>query len=301
MSGLHFIVNPNAGRGLAGRELPRLREILLRLNLKGEISLTSAPLEAGELAARAVEHGADRVVAVGGDGTLNEVVNGLAKAKNAGYPCGFGVIPVGSGNDLAKSLGLPLELESACEVLARGRTRPIDLGRVSVDGSDRYFVNAVGLGLDGEVALELARGRMLTGLAMYILAALKVVLAGRWPYSMKIGLDGRTLDETITLITVANGKQTGGGFRFTPDAAFDDGLLDFCYGTRVTKLQVLGLMPKILKGRHDGHPAVRMGRTTELSIEVPLGVPAHIDGEILASNGRKFTFGLHPGFIEVLF
>lgn len=300
MSKTLFVVNPEAGRGRGRKELPKLVETLRRLEIDAEIKLTSGPLEAGRFAEEALADGCGLVVAAGGDGTINEVANALARAKSEGGKPKLGVIPVGSGNDFAQALRLPRDVEKALEIIKRGRTRTIDVGRVEVDGTARYFVNAVGLGIDGEVALELAGNRLARGLLMYLLAAVKVTLTGRWPYRMRVTMGSENIEETITLITVANGIQSGGGFKFTPGALLDDGMFDVCYGGPLSKLSIFGLMGKVIKGEHGSHPAIRMAKTSEVSINVPLGVPAHIDGEILSASGRDFRFGIHPGLLDVI-
>ena len=291
------IANPHANRGRCAALLPRLTNTLTRLGIPFDLSLTEAPGQATELARQAALDGYRRVVAVGGDGTCHEVVNGLFAAGVEETPR-LGVIPTGSGNDFAHALGVPSDVEGACAVLKEGAPCPVDLGRVTVDGHSRLFANNVGLGFDGEVVVDLQKARRLRGFLMYLWSVFRVIAYGRWPYQMTVEMGGTTFTQAVTLITVANGTRSGGGFLLTPSARVDDGRLDVCYADGLSKGGVLGLLPRTLNGSHVTHPAVTMATARRLRVTVPQGAPAHIDGEVLCEAGREFTFEVLPGRLQ---
>jgi len=293
-----LIANPHADRGRCAAILPRIADALARLGISFDLSMTEAPGQAVELARQAAQNGYRCVVAVGGDGTCNEVVNGLFAAGVEDAPQ-MGVIPTGSGNDFAYALGIPADVEGACAVLKEGTPRPVDLGRVTVDGHPRLFANNVGLGFDGEVVVDLQKARRLHGFLMYLWSVFRVLLGGRWPYEMTVELGDARFTQTFTLLTVANGMRSGGGFLLTPPAKVDDGLLDVCYADGLSKGGVLGLLPRTLNGSHVTHPAVTLTTARRLTVTVPQRAPAHIDGEVLCEAGREFTFEVLPGQLQV--
>ncbi|MFQ5576560.1 MAG: diacylglycerol/lipid kinase family protein [Anaerolineae bacterium] len=294
-----LIANPNADRGRGAAALPQITDSLRKLGVAFDLDQTEAPAHAVELARRAVAAGYERIVAVGGDGTCNEVVNGLFTAVEPGAtPC-FGVIPAGSGNDFAHALNIPPDPERACAVLRHGGPRPVDLGKVIVDGQSRYFANNVGLGFDGEVAVDQQTVRRLHGFLMYLWSVFRVLAVGRWPYDMTTHWNNTQRDRPVTLITVANGVRSGGGFLLTPAAQLDDGLLDICCAGKLSRLGVLKLLPKTFDGSHVYDRAITMAAAPTVRVSVAAGVPAHIDGEILCRQGRQFEFEALPGALTV--
>ncbi len=285
-----IILNPNAGQGHGAKVLPEIEHHLHTLNIPFDLVQTTAPHQADQLAAEAVVAGYKRVVAAGGDGTVNEVVNGLMTARTDEHSPILGVLPVGSGNDLAYALGIPTDIAAACARLRDGSPRQIDVGKVTVDGTQRFFDNNVGIGFDGEVVVDLAQGRTLSGFLMYLWSVFRVLFAGHWPLEMSISIDGNRFRQPVTLITVANGVRAGGGFLLTPEAKLDDGLLDICYADGLSKLGVLNLLPRTINGSHIRQKSVSLTTAAAVEISVPDGAPAHIDGEVLCERGREFKF-----------
>lgn len=293
------IINPQADNGRCATVLPQIRQTLRRLALDVDIQLTRAPQHATDLAYQSARDGFERVVAAGGDGTCNEVINGLIQAQHEGYASIFGLIPFGSGNDFAYALGIPKNISLACQILTSGSAHPVDLGLVTVDGKARYFCNTVGMGLDGEVVVNLDAARHLRGLAMYLFAAVKGILFGSWPYTMNLAYNNITTSEQLTLVTIANGPRAGGGLLFAPQARIDDGLFDICYARRLSKVGALTLLPLMLRGLHVHHKAVHLEQTKQISITTAGGVPAYVDGDILTTAGRNFQFELAPQQLSV--
>lgn len=294
-----IILNPNAGQGYGAKVLPDIERICTASNVEYSLEQTTGPRDAIQMAAQAAADGFERVIAAGGDGTVHEVVNGLMAAQADGHSAVLGIIPVGSGNDLAFALGIPADVEKACAILRHGAPRAVDIGKVTVDGEPQFFGNNVGIGFDGEVVVDLQNGRSLQGFLMYLWSVFRVLFNGRWPFEIASTVDGVTTQHTVTLITVANGTRTGGGFLLTPAAKQDDGLLDICYAGKLSKLGVLNLLPRTINGSHVRQKSVTIATTKNISIRVPAGSPAHIDGEVLTADGHLFDIEILPLALHV--
>ncbi len=294
-----LIVNPHSDQGHTLVILPQITGTLQQLAIDFDVVQTEAPGHAVELAQQAVADGVERVVAVGGDGTCNEIANGLALVADEDGSAIMGLIPSGSGNDWAVSLGIPLDVTEACAVLKNGSEHVIDMGRVTVDNTARFFVNIVGLGLDAEVAQDTQRTTWLRGFPRYLLSVFRVLIAGQWPYSAKFCYSGQQHQQPLVLLAVGNGTRAGGGFLLTPDAKMDDGLFDICHAPKMSRLRLLNLLPKTLKGTHIYHSLVTMARSDTVDVLVENGIPGHIDGETLCVAGRQFKFEILPGVLRV--
>lgn len=284
-----YIVNPASGRGRGKRVAEALPLLLSARGITGRIHLTSCPGEATDLAARAAEECAV-VAAVGGDGTAHEVVNGIA-----GTRASFALLPVGSGNDLARALEVPSELGAALDVIARGRTSRIDLGRFE----GRWFANSLGLGFEAQVTIESRKIRRLRGFAIYLWAVAKALRRLHCPY-LVIRADAASFEGRRLLVCVGNGARVGGGFLLTPDARPDDGLLDVCIVDAMGPLDILRLLPRSLDGTHVTNPAVTMLRTRTLSISSSDGFPFHADGEVVDVRRHHLAIELAPAALPVI-
>jgi diacylglycerol kinase (ATP) len=280
------------------RELaPRLEKLLGNTAAKARLIETREPGHAERLAAAATDLGHDRVVAVGGDGTAQEVLNGLMAAGvgSDGGPPAFGLVPGGTGNDLARSLGLPSALMEALTVALGEDTRPLDLGVASHDGEVRYFAAAGGTGFDAQVAFTMAgkRERWQRGRAGYVLSTLNELrhYTNR-TLSLRLATDAgaRQLDGKFLFVAFANGPFYGGGMQICPDASISDGLLDLCLAGDIGRLGALRELPGIYRGAHVNHPLVEMTRVREVRIEGEAGTRVHLDGE---------PFGMLPVDVSV--
>ena len=300
MSRIRVIFNPQANRGSAARLLPELERCL---GQHGQVDLvqTTRPGEAEELAARALEQGFDRIVAAGGDGTVHEIVNGCQSYAGAEDWGTLGIIPIGSGNDLAWTLDLSPDLGTACARVFNGERRVIDLGRVTDgDGRIRYFCNGIGIGFDGTVAREVQRITWAGGFAKYLLGLARTFLFYYDAPQVTIRNDEQQISDRIMMLTVSNGRRHGGGFIITPDATLDDGRLDLCIVRRVGRLGILQLIPKFLKGVHVGDPRVQMDRGGRVIVEVPDGLATHLDGEIFSDAARWLDIEILPRRLAVI-
>ena len=297
MSDYCLIVNPIAGRGAAKKMLPEIESLLESFNLSYDVELTEYPGHAIKLAAEAGGNGYKTVVAVGGDGTANEVINGLMQAANAGQlTANMAVLPVGRGNDFSYGMGVPQELEAACNILIENKTKPIDIGFVR--GGDypqgRYFGNGVGIGFDTIVGFEAAKlPSFISGIPAYLIAALKTIFLFFNAPELRLDIDGEIIEQPCLLVSFMNGKRMGGSFMFAPDSECDDGLLNLCITRQVTRGQVLGLFPKIMSGTQQSHPAINMPQGKKIKVTALSGsLPVHADGETICEAGSELEVSI---------
>jgi len=292
-----FIANPAAGKGREGREGRRLRAGLERAGVAGEWLQTSAPDDGIALAERSAREGATLVVAVGGDGTVNEVVGGLMRVPKEGRPL-LAVFPAGTGNDYSRVLGLTKwDVEGAADAIRRRDVRTLDAG----DVNGRFFANSVGLGFDGEVAADAARLRYVRGFAAYLTAVFRVLRT--WEnFHLTADVDGAVLEGPSILAAVAIGPASGGGFHLAPDARPDDGLFDVCRLGDFTKTEALRHLPKAISGSHVRLDKVtlRRGRSVTLRADRPL--TAHVDGNLLTGVAywEPLAIRMHAGALRVV-
>lgn len=288
------IVNPVAGNGRSHRIWERLRARVEAVQAWRCVSTERAG-HARELAHQAASAGYERVVAVGGDGTVNEVANGLAGTRTA-----LAIIPTGSGNDSVRNLAIPSQPAEAAMLAAHGDAREVDLGTIRLAGRATYFLNVAGFGFDAEVAYRVNRPpwmwlKVLGSTTPYV----ATVLYTLWAYRsarMRLDLDGQVHEQPVFLVAVANGPCYGGGMRIVPPALPDDGLLDVCVVRQVSRIEVLKLVPRMYSGGHVGHPAVKLARCRELSVDADCRVRCHADGEIVGELPARF--GVVPGALR---
>lgn len=284
------IWNPCAGRGKAGSEGVRLealvREACSRRSVEWEILETAAAGHGIELARRAAAEGASLVVAAGGDGTLNEVLNGIM-----GTDAILGLLPMGTGNDVARCLELSKKLNENVDMLFDGVARPIDVGQMLVPSlrMQRWFLNVAGCGFDALVAQRANRGfPLLRGTAAY-LAAVGATLVHLKPANLTLKLDGVTQSARALMCSVANSTSYGGGMKVAPDARLDDGLFDICLLREAGRLEFLRAFPGVFKGTHITHPRVSMYRAREVEIVSDMPLPLLIDGEVLGTTPVRYV------------
>ena len=290
---LYLIYNPVAGRGRAPAALSAAIGLLDAARAEYVVHQTNGPGHATELAA-AAPAGAT-VVAVGGDGTVHQVVKGIVSSGGAGRV--LGVLPVGSGDDFAFALGLDRnDLPGAVARLLANEAQPVDLPFVNGEP----FVNALGVGFDAEVAhrLELAP-QFLKGLAAYLYSVL-VTLGRLRSVGVTVTVDDDEVYRGRSLVVATqNGPRTGGSFMFAPAARLDDGALDIVLATDVGVFATLALLPKVMRGKHLADPSVRTFRGRSVRLEWDEPRYAHADGESLG-QGTSFTVTLAAQAIRVL-
>ena len=270
------VVNPAAGGGHAVRSVEWLRD-RLAARPEARLEITSRPGDAERLAADARRAGHDRVIAIGGDGTVQEVLNGLLSASE---PAALGIVPLGAGNDLARSLKLPRETASAWRIAIGHATRRIDVARArNGSGAERWFASAGGVGFDAQVAAAMAhRSGWQGGRAGYLLTTL-AELRRFENRRLRISVDGVAESGAVLFVAIANGAYYGGGMRIAPGARLDDGQLDLCVVGDVSRLTVLRQLPNLYRGTHVDHPQVEMRAGAIIEIEGDDGTRVHLDGE----------------------
>ena len=303
MTRYKVIVNPTAGRGTAEAAIPQLEGMLRENGLDFDLVRTEQPEHAVELARQAALDGFDIVVA-GGDGTANEVINGLMLAKQDGAEgAALGVIAIGRGNDFAYGENVPPGLEDGLRVLLVDNRTSMDVGFVKgglyPDG--RYFGNGVGIGFDavvGFVALEMTR---LQGFLSYIVAAIKTIFLYYKAPLVRIEYDGQAEEKYALMISIMNGRRMGGGFMMAPEAAIDDGQLDLCIAEQVSKAKIFALIPRFMAGTQASQPSIQTGRTGSIVVTALEGsLPAHADGETLCTEGQQLNVEILPNQIQVI-
>jgi diacylglycerol kinase (ATP) len=302
-----IILNPAADRGRADRLAPRLERAMQAAGARFELVRTTRRREAEEMAESAARAGRGAVIAVGGDGVVHEVANGLMRAAGDGPTVPLGVVPAGTGNDFVKMLGLsPRRPDQALRRILAAEPRPVDIGEVfaadMVEGPEEpwYFTNGIGLGFDAQVAVHASRVMRLRGMLVYAVALVRTLRDLRNPH-FTISVDGEEVaDRALILATVANGPCHGGSFWLAPDARVDDGVFDVLVADARTVREVLPLIPSVMRGRHLNARGVRVLRGTRVSVRSTELLPIHADGEIVARGVRSMEIRMLPGRLRVL-
>ncbi len=288
---MHLIVNPAAAGGRLGRQWGRVHERLRAAGLDLPFSLTKAPGHASDLAAEAIEAGHDVVVAAGGDGTICEVLQGLHGAGRGA----LGILPLGTGNDAARTLGLPLELEAACAVLLAGQRRRVDLMRAG----ERVVLNAIGIGLLGAINVNSTAIKWVRGMGAYLAAGVGTLFRYRCP-EIELSNGNFHYAGPMTILAVHNGVTTGGGFRLCPGAAPDDGELDATLVTETGVPDRLGALAHCLRGTLAAKPFTRELRFHRLELACDERLPYHWDGNPDHVEPPGMRFEILPAGLEVI-
>jgi YegS/Rv2252/BmrU family lipid kinase len=298
---IKIILNPMADMGNAWRVARDLRSITEQ---HGGVdwSGTVYPGHAIELAKQS--EGYDMVIAMGGDGTVHEVMNGLMQIAEDKRPI-LGVVPVGSGNDFAYAIGAPTKSEQALLRALEGEPSSVDLGLMTDEhGKIEYFDNTLGIGFDTIVTIRSHRLPLLRGFLMYLAAVIQTILLNHNPIHVKIETDSETLDEHVLMTTLCNGGREGGGFMFSPDSKMTDGIMEFLLVRKVSRPMMFRLLPEFMNGTHRRFTKqIRMGVCKKLSITADRPLYIHADGEIYSSFGsdiRKATFEILPNALKVI-
>jgi len=294
-----LIVNPVSGTDAAPDYLPVMNELLRGAFGDVDISMTMAAGDALRLAERAAREGCTRLLVAGGDGTLNEVLNGVAAVEGALARTTFGVIPLGTGNDFAAALGLPEDVERAIEILVAGRELEVDVGILN----DRHFVNVSAGGFIAEVSGAVdPQLKSWTGKFAYIIGGAQVLINYE-PVRARVRAeeeDGRLFerDTPIEMFAVCNSRLVGGGQPIAPRALVDDGLLDVCLVEDMTTLDFIGLLSSVPGGGHIEDERVEYLRARSLDIEFDREIKVNTDGEVLET--RHCRYRVLPGAARFL-
>jgi diacylglycerol kinase (ATP) len=279
-----FLVNPASANGKTGRRWPQIGRAAHAAGLRGEAIFSERPGQLGDLAREAADEGASLLVVVGGDGTVHEVVNGIAQRDGVE----LALIPRGTGWDFARTHAIPKRLDEALRIARDGTARQFDLGTATYRSGTAWFANMASVGMSGAVAAKANATTKALGAKTSYLLALGVVFA-RWKnVHLRVRVDEEERDALMEDTIVAVGRYLAGGMMITPDAEPDDGLFDVLLIGDVTKTELVRVMPKIYRGTHLPHPKgeVLRGRTVSIDADDPL--PIQLDGEQPGTTPVRF-------------
>jgi YegS/Rv2252/BmrU family lipid kinase len=290
-----LIVNPAARHGETAKLIPAVERLVASADTQVEIAVSAGPRHAMDLAKAA--EGFDAVIAVGGDGTAHEVLNGVMEHPESTRPL-FGIVPTGSGNDYAHTLGMSDDLTTALLQLVTGKRVQVDLGKCN----GIWFGESVACGLDARVtakAVELKSTTRLSGLPLYLRALMFVLSKQYYPHRVVVAYDDEEPFETDMLIVAAtNGPTYGGGFRITPDSVYDDGLLDVCRIDMMPKAEAFMRLPFVILGKHTKMRPVHMRRAKRVTVVAERPLEGQIDGEVLFESA--YDIQVFPQALSVI-
>ena len=299
------IVNPNAGNGKGGKDRDRISEILNRNNIRFEMRSTGRKGQATEFTRDLIAGGYRRIISIGGDGTLHEVINGIFTQDHcAPRDITLGIIPVGTGNDWGRMFGIPLVYEGAVQVIREGKQMLHDIGVIDYfNGEEKtktYFINIAGLGFEAVVVKKTNRqkDKGMSNKAIYFYNLLSSLISYR-NTPVEITIDGRTSTAKVFSINVGNGRYCGGGMRQTPDAIPDDGLFDITVIKEMGRIEIIKSLQLLYDGTIMSHPKVDGYRSTNLKVtsESPLYIEA--DGESLGHTPVEFS--IIPAAVNIVY
>jgi YegS/Rv2252/BmrU family lipid kinase len=297
-----LIINPNAGLGRAWRLGSDLRPIVEEFG-GADWTGTVYPTHATELAIQAAEEGYELIIAVGGDGTAHEVINGLMQIPAERRPR-LGLVPVGTGNDFAYNVGMQTRPEVAMRQVFNGHSKKVDLVKV-IDSHGRceYWGNTFGIGFDATVTIRSRRIPFLRGFPVYLISVLQTIFLNHDAAQLKVRTDAEQWESDSLLLVLCNGPREGGGFMIAPPARVDDGLLDYAMIRKVSRPMMFRLIPEVMRGTHGRFKEVRMGRFRQMQVESDRPLIIHMDGEIYAGFGtdvRQLSVEILPDALEVM-
>jgi len=294
-----IILNPYSNRWNSKARWPEAEAALKAAGVDFELAVSQSKGQVVELAEQAARAGFSPIVAAGGDGTISETVQGLVRvAKSEGDPIGpLGIMPLGSANDFVFNAGMSANLKQAAQVIATGKIQPIDLGNLN----GRCFVNNSAAGLEPYVTLKHERIQWIKGMGRYLVAAIWAIMdKPEWKGEVK--WDDGEYSGPLTLVTVGNGRRTG-GFFMTPHADLADGRLTLAYGYRATRLGMFLVLPRTFKegaGSYIELEDMHEFHSTKVSIHLDRPSPAHTDGELFPDYVQDFEYSIQPGRLQLL-
>lgn len=298
---IKLILNPTANHGRSLQIAADLRSLVA--GREADWSGTDYPAHATELARQAGEQGYDLVVAVGGDGTVHEVINGLMQVPPGKRPA-LGIVPLGSGNDFAHILGVPEDPFEALHSALNGQPHSLDVGLVrDQNGRQEYFNNTLGIGFDAVVTIRSRKITLVHGFLMYFAAVVQTIVLNFEAMNLHVETEAETWDMPTLMLTLGNGPREGGGFLVTPEARYDDGLLNYATIRKVSRPMMFRLIPEVMKGTHGRFKQVRMGVCRRMAVGSDRPLYIHLDGEIFAGFGadaRRLEIEIQPGAVRFL-
>jgi YegS/Rv2252/BmrU family lipid kinase len=298
----NIIVNPNADMGRAWRKVGDLRTLVEEFG-GADWSGSVYPTHATLLARQAAETGSRLVIAAGGDGTVHEVINGLMQVPQEIRPR-LGIVPLGSGNDFAHTIGIRANPAEALKQIYTGTPTSIDLGVFDMGKERReFFNNTFGLGFDATVTIRTRRLTYLRGFVMYLVAVLQTIILNHDAPMMHIVTDMEAWNEETIMLVICNGPREGGGFLVAPGSVISDGVLNYASVTHVSRLMMLRLIPEVMKGTHGRFSQVKLGQLHKMQVQAERPFTIHADGEVIAGFGtdiQNVTIEVVPSALEIM-
>jgi diacylglycerol kinase (ATP) len=287
-----LIVNPAAGAGKTAKKWPQIMSFLKSSGLRFEHDLTEAPGHAIELAKAAARKGYEIIVSVGGDGTINEIVNGLHDSGSIADVT-LGIVGTGTGGDYIRTIGIPRHYEASCQRLLNPQKLTVDLGVVEYPNNGqmarRLFVNFAGLGFDAEIVRATTQKyKALGSVASYLMGLLSTLMLYQ-NQEVSLELDGEAENRKVCAVMMSNGKYGGGSMLVAPHADPRDGLLDVLIIDDLSKPDLLWSLPRIYRGTHLTHPKVTMKKAREIYIQTRQPLSLQADGELLGESPARFS------------
>lgn len=297
---IKVILNPYANRWNSQKRWMEADSALRAAGVEFDLSVSKYSKHIVDLAADAVSNGFSTIIVAGGDGSIGETINGAAREWDGtgAFPVAIGVMPLGTANDLVDNIGLPTDISEAAKVIANGKTRQIDLGKCN----ERYFINNSAAGLEPYVTVKQEGITWISGIPRYLIAAIMGIM-DKPNWNAKIEWDDGSYDGPLTLVSVGNGKRTGGVFFMTPGADPFDGKLTFMRGYRETRLGMFQALPSAMKsgpGSLVELDGIHELNCTHLKIHLDHPSPAHTDGELFDSLITDFEYNIFPSAVPIL-
>lgn len=287
-----LILNPKAANGKAVDEFPQIFDFLKSENISYDFKYTKSRGHAEKLAKEAVEAGYEKIIVVGGDGTLNETVNGMMKANGSAV---LGILPIGTCNDFIKSIGVPHDLDDALKIALNGSVKAFDVGQVG----DRFFINVIGVGFDVDIVQEMQQTTGKNSFAKYMATVMKHILFYKGlPLSIKSSQF--EVNENILLLAIANGTSFGGNFNIAPQADPCDGLFELVLVRNVKPLMRFAVLSRVINGTHGQSKHVEIIQTKELEITSKTELVFQVEGEIVKTGRKNVKISNIPGGIELI-
>jgi diacylglycerol kinase (ATP) len=292
------ILNPYSNRWNSQKRWPEVESALKAAGVDFDVAISQKKGEIVDLAERAVYEKCSSIIVIGGDGSIGDAANGLMRAvqsrKASAIP--LGIMPTGSANDLVFALGLPTDLKEAANIIAAGKTRTMDLGKLN----DRYFVNNSAAGLEPYVTLKHEKIHWIKGIARYLVAAVQGIMDKPEWYG-NVSWDNDEYQGKLSLLSIGNGRRTG-GFFMTPHADPFDGKLTLAFGYRGTRLGLFQALPRAFnedKGNYVEMDGMREVQATRISIHLDKPSPAHTDGELFPGWIQDFEYEILPKSLNI--
>jgi diacylglycerol kinase (ATP) len=294
------LLNPYSNRWNSQKRWPEAESALRAAGVDFDLTVSERPDQLVDLAAEAVQQGFTTLIIAGGDGSIGEIINGATRGwdETSPFKITLGVIPLGTANDLCVNVGIPLDLSAAVQVIARGKTRGMDMGKCN----ERYFLNNSAAGLEPFVSTKQEKISWLSGIPRYLVAAIQGIMDGP-SWNAKLDWDGGSYEGPLSLVSVGNGARTGGVFFMAPHANPFDGKLTFVHGYRSTRMGLFQVLPSAMKpgkGNMIEMDGINEFHCTRLSIHLDMPSPAHTDGEIFDIWVTDLEYKIFPAAVQML-